>query len=193
MRKPFSAMNSVFQQKIKSGKPFDEAFETLAYRDWLEPFDQVFGSDVVADFAARVGVQLPNGFSGREHQSRSRELVAALAVVNSQGFDLGVYPKARAERTKPVRSLAGFGYRKLTLSESLVGPVVESCSAQIDWLEERIGQPMRESLHMMADMVMMKPLCGSCRQYKPMRLKSARWRFCGIKMMKHDVWPRCWI
>ncbi len=172
VRKPYSLMNSVFQQRIKNGRLFDNAFEKCEYRDRLEPFDQVFGrdavtlvpfesdnlkdGDAVSDFAERIGVSLPEDIIAHENESLSTELVAALTVLNSQGIDFGVYPQERVEHTKLVRSLTGLGGGKLTLSESLVTPFIEEASPQIDWLEERMGQPMRDSVRKVPDAVASK-------------------------------------
>lgn len=162
VRPPAAFINSNFQQEIKIGRRFAEALSPVRYRARLEPFDEVFGreavtlvpfrpdalagGDVVADLAARIGVDLPEAGAERANESLSKELVAVLATVNAMGADLGTYPRARAEREAVIAALQGFGSKRLQLSQSVIAPVLAQMEDQIAWLEDRMGQPMRDKV-----------------------------------------------
>ncbi len=169
VRPPVSALNSVFQQRIKGGARFDRAVAPVRYRDRLEPFDEVFGreavtlvpygpdalagGDVVADFAARIGVDLPGDRTLRANESLPRNATAVMAALNRHGVDFGQGQAARAAQQALVRSMQDLGGGPVALDPAVVAAALAETGDQIDWIEGRMGRSLRDSAPQTPDQV----------------------------------------
>jgi hypothetical protein len=161
VRPPASFLTSSFQQRVKSGRLnfFDLMRMYRSYRATFEKFDRVFGrdnvrlwkfdtgmfpqNDVVSDFCRRLGISLPRTKIFRLNESLSARAVATFYTYNKLGKHAGMnWPRSAGGRAL-VRVLHG---EKFRLSPDSVLPVLEHNHADIEWMEERLGQSLREEL-----------------------------------------------
>jgi len=164
VRAPVSFMQSAFQQRVKQGKreaaKLDASTLWPCYRDRFEKFDTVFGrenvhlhpfdpkhfrdGDVVADFADRLGVALPEAPPTRANDGLSGEAMA-IAWCRLAGRLPADYPDAATAsrfRATPARALSGFGKRKFAFAETFLAPTIAAQDDDLAWIEERLGQPL---------------------------------------------------
>ena len=131
VRAPVSFMQSAFQQRVKQDKPgaaeLDARTLWPCYRDRFEKFDTVLGrdrvhlhafdpaafpgGDVVADFAARLGVALPEAPPLRANDGLSREAMAVAwcRLAGRLGPDYPDAARARGSAPRPRGRWPGSG------------------------------------------------------------------------------------
>ena len=163
VRSPAGYMISAFQQRVKQGsqpsfnpdvmyRPYGRSFSKLdnvfgRERVQLWKFDpgQFPGGCVVRDFCARVGISSPPARIVRRNDALSRQAVCLLYA----------YRKFLGNRTVREidwhgrllgRLVAGLGNDKFRLSPELIRPLIEKNRADIEWMEARLGQSLREEL-----------------------------------------------
>jgi len=164
VRAPISFMQSAFQQRVKQDKPgaADLDARTLwpCYRARFEKLDTVFGrdrvhlrafdpsgfpgGDVVADFAAWLGVTLPEAAPLRANDGLSREAMAVAwcRLADRLGADYPDAARAAHFRATPARALTGFGQGRFAFSEEFLGPALEAHRADLNWMETRLGRAL---------------------------------------------------
>jgi hypothetical protein len=164
VRRPLSYATSAFQQMLKGADlrtlntqklwpnyqarfvGLDEVFGRE--RVILKPYDRdsLTGGDVVRDFAATIGVEMAAAPALEANTSLSAEATALLFAQRrlGQGFVAG-FGKANAANTAFIDALRGIGSGKLSFSDSLWNPVLEKNRADLDWIEDRLGVPLRET------------------------------------------------
>ncbi|MFN3210778.1 MAG: hypothetical protein ACE369_17600 [Roseovarius sp.] len=158
IRQPVSFMTSAFQQNLKGGLPNLFNFDNLykPYRGRIEKFDTVFGrenvilkafekdaltgGDVVVDFYAELGHELPPGEANRVNETLSLPAVALLYAqrVLGNGFQRGFAGAGRSNEML-VSALATIPGPKPQLSRELVAPIFKENAEDIRWLETRVG------------------------------------------------------
>ncbi len=161
VRAPVSQMTSALQQMVKAGRA-----ETLdpvppRYRARLARIDRVFGrenvnlipfdpnafpgADVVQDFAHRIGIEIAPEAIRRVNEAISLEAVAVLYARRRFGLDFGSYEGKLKDRNHVVKLAARLGQTRFRLSPSVIDPIMARIGADLDWIEARIGQPIRDS------------------------------------------------
>lgn len=161
VRPPASFLASSFQQRVKSGALdfFDLKRMYRNYRAAFEKFDLVFGrervllwkfapetftdQDVVGDFVRRFGIPLRQAHQSRVNESLSAQAVIAFYIYNKFGKRAGTSLMRSAGGPALARLLEGPKFR---LSPDCVRPVLEHNRDDIAWMEERLGQSLREEL-----------------------------------------------
>lgn len=162
VRPPVSFMCSSFVQLVKNHglSSLDAKQLWPMYRRKLEKFDQVFGrehvtlrlfrpdvlmdGDVVQDFCWQLGAKVDPDVVQRVNESLSLEAVAVLFVYRKLGRHLEAVQEQARDNRILVDALSGFGARKLRFSESLVAPVIAEHLEDLEWIEERLGIPVRD-------------------------------------------------
>lgn len=164
VRRPLSYAISAFQERLKGGTvetleaeklwPFYKArfarLDEVFGRDRviLKPYERnaLTGGDVVRDFAAMIGAEMAAAPAAEANTSLSAEATALLFTQRrlGKGFVAG-FDKAQAANNAFVAALRGIGAGKLTFSDSLWGPVLEKNRADLDWIEDRLGVPLRDT------------------------------------------------
>jgi hypothetical protein len=173
VRPPVSMLQSVIQQRMKVASlsqhrgPLE--IPKIRYRARLEQFDTIFGrenvtlvkfdrksltgGDVVLDFADRIDLSITVEDVVQANASLSREAVAALYARNKYGVGpLEIQPWHRARQTAR-RAVDDLGSGPLRLSAEILQPALDEMAADIDWLEARMGEPMRDAPHEGADCI----------------------------------------
>jgi|TARA_A100001391_G_scaffold164201_1_gene123886 hypothetical protein len=159
-RAPVSLIQSDMLQKIRSGNLKDFNVPRQHYRSQFEKFDTVFGrenvdlikfdrscldqGDVVVDFARRIGLVLQPEDIIHRNLSLSLEAAAVLYARNKFGVDLPGSPVRKLVPNRIVKSLEALGSTKFQLSSRALQPALDEMSEDIDWLENRLGQSMRD-------------------------------------------------
>ncbi len=166
VRPPVSFMESVFQQRVRSG---DVKFNPHPQRYWpqyrqrFEPLDQVFGREnvtlrkfdrktlkngsVVDDLAGFVGIPVPHRSSSRlKNESLSLEALALLFVQRKFGRGRATgFRGAQVLNNKVIEILAGIGKEKIQFVPELVLRTVAANEADLEWMERRLSEPLRET------------------------------------------------
>ena len=174
VRPPVSFMASVFQQRVKGGKAGSGKFNPKGYwpryRQCFEPLDQVFGREnvtlrkfdrktlkngsVVDDLAGFVGIPVPHNSSQLENESLSLEALALLFVQRKfgrgratgfRGAQVQNNKVAQVQNNKVLEMLAGIGKEKIQFAPELVLPIVAANEADLEWMERRLSEPLRET------------------------------------------------
>lgn len=161
VRPPVSYLSSAFQQNIASGAgPLDLGRTWPRYRARIGALDRIFGrrnvkaikfqrdtlvgGDAVLDFAHQIGVDFPPEKVINTNESRPLQAVAviyAMRIAGQNGADL---PKlAPRDHTALALALAGLGQDKFALAAGITDPLMAQNSEDVDWIEQRLGQPMR--------------------------------------------------
>lgn len=189
VRAPVSFMQSAFQQRVKQDKPGAAALDadTLwpRYRARFEKFDLVFGrdrvhlhafdpatfpgGDVVADFAAKLGVALPEAPPVRANDGLSREAMAVAwcRLAGCLGADYPDRARAARFRATPARALSGFGQGRFAFAEAFLAPAIAAQRADLDWMEARLGRtlpdraPPADGIADAGDMAAIAESCGT--------------------------------
>ncbi len=161
VRPPVGYMTSAFQQRLK-GDLDRIQLQWPAYRRSFEKLDQIFGrenvflkpfylrdmvgGDVVLDFAHETGLDLVPDQVARVNEGLSLEAVALLFMQRrfGKGFVRG-FPGAPRANQAFIDALARIGTGKLELAPALTDPVIEANRADLDWIEDRLGAPLRDS------------------------------------------------
>lgn len=164
VRPPISFMQSAFQQRVRSGglNHLDPATLWPGYRARFNKLDQIFGranvklkkfsagkligGDVVLDIAQELGVNLVEELIVRGNESASLEAVALLFAQRhlGDGFVKG-FAGAQRGNTRFISALDKIGTRKLIFAPKLVEPVIEANRADLDWIEERLGESLLDT------------------------------------------------
>lgn len=166
-------IESSYQQHCKNecvhgSKPWTVAFappnpSLLRYRDRFETVDRVFGRenvllrkfdprsfpgrDIVRDFCHQLGISIPEGCIRRANESLSLDALKLLVAYGRFGNREPGWGRRSARQYRwLLRRLRDLSGPPLRLHSSLVEPMIAPVLPQLDWLEERLGAPMREDL-----------------------------------------------
>lgn len=160
VRPPASYIASAFQQRLKERSP---SFEPLRlYRSYIETFqkfDEIFGIDnvelwkfdgatlhnrcAVSDFCRRTTIELPQNRIRNENESMSRQFVGLLYVYRK--FAPGLASNLKTEEVVRLSSsLATTWNDKLLLSPDLIQAIRIYHAADIEWMENRLGDSLEE-------------------------------------------------
>ena len=173
IRPPVSFMASAFQQRIKGGdRKFNPKGYWPRYRQRFEPLDQVFGREnvilrkfdrktlkngsVVDDLAGFAGIPVPHRLSSPrlKNESLSLEALALLFVQRKfgrgratgfRGAQVQNNKVAQVQNNKVLEMLAGIGKEKIQFVPELVLPIVAANEADLEWMERRLSEPLRET------------------------------------------------
>jgi hypothetical protein len=164
VRPPVSWGRSMLQQALKSGivRPGGLRPVWAQYRERFERLDGAFGrdrvelvafrperfpgGDVVADFAARLGLEVAPGSAERANESLSLEAAAILFATHRARREAGerIVPHTAARAyVEAVRRLPG---RPLVLAAALWAEPLRDQAADLAWIEDRLGEPLDEPL-----------------------------------------------
>lgn len=161
VRPPVGFAQSDFQESVKGGECFFSAERKFpAYRQRFEPIDELFGrenvtlvkfsssnlknGDVVSDFLSRLGINRDVEITTRDNESLSLEAVALLYAYQKYCKEAG-RPIERVERAGLLKWLGTVGSRKVLFGARLVELMVRNNSAQISWIEDRVGGSFSET------------------------------------------------
>lgn len=159
VRSPLSFAVSAFQQMLKDGGINRLNIDALwpHYRYRFEMLEEIFGSqsvnlrmydatqlrggDVVRDFANILQLDIDVISPLQANISLSAEATALLFMQRrlGDGFISG-FLGAQAGNNSFVSKLQTIGDRKMTFAEELWGPVQNSHSEDLRWIEERLGR-----------------------------------------------------
>jgi len=160
VRPPASYMASALQQRIFGGLRVE--FDSLypGYRRLFEKFDEVFGRDnvvlckfdrqqlkdsnVVCDFADRVGVTLEPERIVEANVGLKLESAAILHAHRRFGKHKLQSKKERADNARVAATIGAIGTTKLQLHKRFVLSVLEKNKDDIAWIEDRLGQSLSE-------------------------------------------------
>jgi len=157
-----SAMASTFQQRLRAASTRSFRPQAQAYHRRLGPWHEVLGpegltmrkfdraalreGDVVADFAAWLGVDATGLPRPEKNVSLSAEAVALLYTFNLAP-DLPSDPKVRLPLVnKLVRLLRHFGKARLRFSDRLMEAAAAERADDIRWIEEVAGFSVSDPL-----------------------------------------------
>ncbi|GHE20545.1 hypothetical protein [Halomonas urumqiensis] len=158
VRSPVGFMQSAFQQRLKGGGRVQLNAQQLypCYRARFEKYDKVFGrdnvelipfkvdslakSDVVHDFAQRIGVSLSGSEIFRANESLSLEAVSLLYAFCNFGVLASPYQGFTNDHHRLVRVLSTLGESKLAFSGSLVENVLDANHDDLSWISHRVGE-----------------------------------------------------
>ena len=164
IRPPASFMASAFVQLVKNHDQSRLGLDKLwpRYRAKLEKFDRIFGrdhvmlrpfgsdslvdGDVVQDFCHYLGEPIDPDEIRRVNESLSLEATATLFAYRRNGPRYQSYKGKAADNNRLVAMLADFGERKVRFADSLVAPIMERNRDDLDWIESRLGEPLRDSV-----------------------------------------------
>jgi hypothetical protein len=162
VRSPAGFIASHFQQRVKNASvdAVDPGLMYRNYRDTFLKFDNVFGTACVTlwkydpqtfpngcavrDFCQRLGIALPSERIVRLNESLSRQAVAALYTYRKFGFELGAKTLTGGEGMAIGKRIGGAD--KFRFSPDVVALTLEQNSADIEWMEARLGQSLRDEL-----------------------------------------------
>lgn len=171
VRGPVSYMQSSYQQRLQ-GNGFSLSNPARLwpnYRQAFEKLDNVFGQenvclklfekdnlvdgDVVVDFYSELGSETDKGNLIRIYESLSLEACSMLFVQRKygDGFVQGFKGAGRSNKAF-VDTLKKIGTNSFCFSRALCEPIIEAFSADIGWMEARLGKaildlPERDSDH----------------------------------------------
>ena len=163
VRSPASFMESVFQQRLKSGNAtFNPRALYPGYRARLEKFDLALGRErvthwpydpagfprgcVVRDFCQRTGLPIAEANVPRVNDSLSLPAIRLLFAYRRFGPGYGAGEDAFRENRALKNRLLGLGGPKLRFHADIVAPVLARNRDDIRWMEQRLGVPLQESL-----------------------------------------------
>lgn len=161
VRPPISFMQSAFQQRVRFGRVEALQVERLwpRYKDRFEKFDRLFGrdavtlrkyspeclegGDVVLDLASQIGVSIPPEATVRANVSTSLEAIALIFAQRrlGGGVERG-FAGAPKKNSRFAEAISRIGTQKLAFAPSLTEPVVQAFRGDVEWMEERLGQPL---------------------------------------------------
>ncbi|MBQ0929137.1 hypothetical protein [Ideonella alba] len=159
VREPYGYIESLFQEQLKK-RSVD--FVKLArmsppYQAWFSEVEEVFGADkviyrhfnsaklrngdVVSDFIATTGLDLPESSIVRKNEGLSRRGVTVIANFNHQLASRTHSRDLKATRwiTRLASQLPG---PKLRLSNELLLEAASGTAGDIAWMESRLGCPL---------------------------------------------------
>jgi hypothetical protein len=155
LRGPRSFQRSALQQIIKKRAVKLTAGPVPDYCRRFQAWEKVFGRDamtyvlfasytlagqnVVADFAARVGIDPGLVSSRRANESMSAEAFAAIyRMRNYPGIRRWTWPASRAEAV--CKRYQAFGKLPFTLADSVWKVMTQAEKKDVAWAEDRLGQ-----------------------------------------------------
>jgi hypothetical protein len=160
VRPPGSFMASSFQQRSRRGVRLSVEQSYRNYQKSFGKFDDVFGREnvqlwkfdprsfpdgcAVRDFCSRLGVALPRDRIVRLNESFSRQAVLALYTYYHTSRKAGTMKNWESQQIGWM--LSGPGSTKFRFSPDVIEPVLEANREDIEWMEARLGQPLREEL-----------------------------------------------
>jgi hypothetical protein len=162
VRPPAAFMASHFQQRVKSGSinSFNPKAMYRKYQASFGKFDQVFGRDkvqlwkfdsrtfpggcVVQDFITRLGIAFPKKRIVRLNESLPRQAVAMLYTYAKLGEHYGARTLTGGGGMQLGLLVGGSG--KFRFAPDVIGPVLDANRSDIEWMEARLGQSLREDL-----------------------------------------------
>lgn len=162
VRAPLAFMESVFQQRVKSGTgSFRLEQNYPRYRERFEKFETVLGRGrvaywsfapatfpgncVVQDFCARLGIRFDGGTVQRVNDSLSLPAIRLLYTYRKYGPGFGAGERALQENGLLKARLRELEGPPLRFHAELVRPVLDARRADIAWMEERLQRPFAES------------------------------------------------
>lgn len=161
VRPPASYLTSALQQRVRGGMPINIEQMYPNYRTRFEKFDIVFGrerttlvkydranlyrSDVVLDFCKRASVEFDPDEVVKENQSRGLETISTLYAQRRLGRGWINYAGSPRDNVKLVNALAALGTTPITFSAEKLQSIVDQNSEDLDWISERVGQPIRDA------------------------------------------------
>jgi len=161
VRPPNQLLSSSFQERIKAGtiKNFETTRLYRHYQRLLAKFDLVFGRDnvclwkfdpktfpegcVVQDFCSRLAIPLPTTKIVRVNESLSREAVGLLYAYHKFG-ESDERPKMRSPEAMEFGKF--IGGKKFQFSPDLIRALLDANRSDIQWIEDRLGESLREDL-----------------------------------------------
>ncbi|MBF7731743.1 hypothetical protein [Pseudomonas sp. N040] len=163
VRSPAAYISSIFQQFLKNRLPPLSADALYRpYRETFEKFDQVFGANnvalwkfdpasfpdhcVVSDFCARLDIALPGDRIIRVNESYSRQVIGLLYVYRTYAAQFN-YPALHAgEANRLNMALKTLGNQRFRFSPQLSAATLVAQQEDIQWMERRLGDCLREEL-----------------------------------------------
>jgi len=163
VRPPGSFMESMFQQRVKGSLNRLNAKSLYPkYQKKLGKFDMVFGpqnvhlwkfdpksfpsGDVVLDFCCRLGIDMHPRAVRRVNEALSKEALSVLFAYRKFGPGYGVGPDAIPDNHRLAMALRAITGGKIRLAPDVVRRVLDTKREDIQWMEERLGESLAESL-----------------------------------------------
>lgn len=159
VREPASYMESMFQQSLKAGNArFDLARRYPAYQERFGSLEAVFGRErlqyklfaparfahqcVVRDFLQGLGRELDGSEVVRVNDGLSAAAVGLLFIYRRHGPALGEGARALRGNRRLIQALRSLEGPKFRLSAALVRPILAAMQDDMDWMAERLGEPL---------------------------------------------------
>lgn len=156
VREPFGYIESLFQEQLKKRSVEFVKLSRMSppYKSWFSEVEEVFGAenviyrhfssgslrngDVVSDFIATTGLDIPEESVVRKNEGLSRRGVAVVANFNHQLANQTHERDIRSTRwiTRLASMLPG---SKLRLSNDLLVEAIKDSTEDIAWMEARLG------------------------------------------------------
>ena len=163
-RGPKSFNESAFQQRLKSSHLGTDPQKTYPnYRKKFEKFDEVFGKenvkiwkfnpkgfpegDVVLDFCKRLGVEMQKEQTIRVNESLPKEAIALLYVYRKFFLNVERGKQDIKENRMLIGHLRNIGKSKYKVSTEFIQPVLVTHKEDIEWMEKRLGESLKESVN----------------------------------------------
>jgi nucleoid DNA-binding protein len=168
IRPPVSYMESTFQQIIQvfgfGNLNFDDACSKSypKYRVRFEKFYDIFSAGkvrlwkfnpsvfpdkcVVQDFCSRLGIEVPPEMAVRINESLSKEAVSLLYFYKKYRTVFETGRNAVKANTRLIARVSEIKGEKISFSRELVDPILEKNRADIEWMEEKLGQTLAEEV-----------------------------------------------
>jgi len=160
VRPPKALLSSNVQQQLKAGADhLDPAAAPPNYRRF-ENFDRVLGresvslwkfdparfpdGDVVRDFCARLGLDLPEEKIIRRNDALSLPAAAILFAYRRFGRGYGTGPTVVRENNALVAALREVPGPPLRLADEILAPALADIADDVRWMEERLGEELSE-------------------------------------------------
>lgn len=164
IRPPAGYMASGFQQRAKAGAVANLRFdrEYRSYRDRFAKFDEIFGRSnvllrkfdpaafpggcVVRDFCSPLGIDFPERRIIRLNESLPRQVISLLYTYRKFGPKFGFNVVRAPEGERLGALLVDLGNDKFRFSPDAINPVLRNNRADIQWMEDRLGQSLEENI-----------------------------------------------
>jgi hypothetical protein len=164
IRPPVGFIVSIFQQQVKHGNgEFNVLNIRPRYRRRFEKFDEVFGKEnvilskfdatsfpnqcIVADFCQKVGLKSSElKVLERANESLSREACGILYAYHKFGPGYGTGEDVVKENLRLIRALCLMPGAKFKVSSEQIKLNLAQDKNDIQWMEERLGVSLRESV-----------------------------------------------
>lgn len=156
VREPYGYIESLFQEQLKKRSVEFVKLSRMSppYKEWFSQVEEVFGADkviyrhftsaklrngdVVSDFIATTGLDLPESSIVRKNEGLSRRGVAVIANFNHQ-----LASRTHSRDLKSTRWITRLASQlpgpKLRLSNELLVEAVSGNAEDIAWMESRLG------------------------------------------------------